>query len=339
MESKKIDLKPTPSIVQSIANGFAMVSANLYLLILPILLDLLLWFGPRYRIYDMAVNSINQVYDQMMASVPQGMTLQFEQAFTALKDIIANLNLLGSLQSFPIGVSSLLAGNTPIAAPFEGIQIYELHSFGLILLLLLVCTLIGVFLGCFYYAIIANRTIEKPYHFTMGAWAKQTANIILFFIAIAAIACILLIPISCIATMITMTSPIIGQIVLIVLFLAVAWLIIPLFFTPHGIFLKNKSFIKAVSDSFVLSKWSAGPTSFFIVVAILISQGLNIIWTIPESDSWLLLIGIFGHAFISTGLIAASFFLYEKNLIWQQENSEFLKMYSLLKKTSQKNKG
>jgi len=51
---------------------------------------------------------------------------------------------------------------------------------------------------------------------------------------------------------------------------------------------------------------------------------MNLIWTIPQPDSWLLLIGITGHAFITTSLISASFILYQQYLSWISENEELI---------------
>ena len=53
-------------------------------------------------------------------------------------------------------------------------------------------------------------------------------------------------------------------------------------------------------------------------------MGLDLIWTIPAENSWLILFSIFGHAFISTAILAASFTLYAELDRWQQLNYEFL---------------
>jgi len=60
-------------------------------------------------------------------------------------------------------------------------------------------------------------------------------------------------------------------------------------------------------------------TGMFLLAAILIAQGLDILWIAAPTDSWLTLIGITGHAFIYTALIAASFIYYQKGCEWSQE--------------------
>ena len=42
-------------------------------------------------------------------------------------------------------------------------------------------------------------------------------------------------------------------------------------------------------------------------------------WLIPASDSWVLLIGIVGHAFVATGLYASTFHFYKDRMRWTDE--------------------
>ena len=50
----------------------------------------------------------------------------------------------------------------------------------------------------------------------------------------------------------------------------------------------------------------------------LLGSGLDMLWSTPAADSWMLLVGILGHAFISTGLLAASFVYYNDGVRWLQ---------------------
>jgi hypothetical protein len=54
-------------------------------------------------------------------------------------------------------------------------------------------------------------------------------------------------------------------------------------------------------------------------VILILSTGLNLLWSIPEADDWLLSIGIAGHAFVSTALLAGSFIFYRSAMRWMQE--------------------
>jgi hypothetical protein len=60
-------------------------------------------------------------------------------------------------------------------------------------------------------------------------------------------------------------------------------------------------------------------TSMFIMLAILGNQGLKIVWQIPPENSWLMVISIIGHAFVTTGMLAASFIYYQDLIRWVEE--------------------
>ena len=66
-------------------------------------------------------------------------------------------------------------------------------------------------------------------------------------------------------------------------------------------------------------------SSLFVLSVLLIAIGLNFVWSIPSSDSWMTLIGIAGHAFITTSLLAASFIYYRDMQVWLQTVFEKLK--------------
>jgi hypothetical protein len=46
---------------------------------------------------------------------------------------------------------------------------------------------------------------------------------------------------------------------------------------------------------------------------------LDLLWGVPTEASWLLLLGILGHAFVTTGLLASSFVYYRDALRWIRE--------------------
>jgi len=68
---------------------------------------------------------------------------------------------------------------------------------------------------------------------------------------------------------------------------------------------------------------------WFALIAIVISQGMDLIWLIPSADNWMALVGIFGHAFISTGLLAASFIFYRDMSTWVDEALAWVKTHQI----------
>ena len=54
----------------------------------------------------------------------------------------------------------------------------------------------------------------------------------------------------------------------------------------------------------------------FLLVFMTLNYGLSFLWNTPARDSWWTLVGIAGHAFISTALLAASFVYYRDANVW-----------------------
>jgi hypothetical protein len=67
-------------------------------------------------------------------------------------------------------------------------------------------------------------------------------------------------------------------------------------------------------------------TSLFLLMVLLLSAGLDLLWRVPPDTSWLALIGVLGHAFVTTGLLAASFIYYHEAVEWLQKVFEQAKL-------------
>jgi hypothetical protein len=114
---------------------------------------------------------------------------------------------------------------------------------------------------------------------------------------------------------------------LVVLFLSLAsmWVIVPLFFWSHGIFIKQQNVITAMLSSVQMMRFSLPASSLFVLTVFLLNFGLNFLWRIPPEDSWITLLAIFGHSFVSTALLASSFVYYRDMNIWLQGAVEKLR--------------
>ena len=312
-----------PSITKTLAAGFNLVAENIYLIFLPVLIDLTIWLGPKIRVYELLSENVLQLINNISQTAPESLLVQLKTLEDIAIAALGQTNVFGAIGLFPLSVPSLLAGSSTIVSPLANSKISELNSILTLLLVVFGLIILGTVLGCFYYSIIAQKSAVQPFKLTLERFLKQLLNAFIMIMALILGLILLMIPISCVTTVFALLSPALAQIILFIILMLTAWLIIPIFFSIHGVFLGANA-IQSFKLSFNLSKWFSSPTSFFLISMLIISQGLNIIWVIPEVDSWLLLIGIAGHAFISTALIASSFILYQKYLIWITENEELL---------------
>src|SRR4030095_15914210 len=87
----------------------------------------------------------------------------------------------------------------------------------------------------------------------------------------------------------------------------------------HGIILQRRNIFGAIWDSIRLVQANLSGTLGLFLLVTIISLGLGVIWNYPPDDSWFLLIGLAGHALISTALVAATFVFYQDRYRWMVE--------------------
>ena len=322
MESQNIpQTTPLPGIIKILGEGFNLAASKIRLMIAPIILDLFLLFGPKLRISDYVQPILDSAANQMISSNLSIGTAQLELSLDLIGQTLKSVNLFGLLQTYPIGIPGLLAASGSTAPLGKTVEI-QMNSFLLILLIMLIMFSGGIILGTIYHSAIASAVRNR--RISVHGFFKQLLNVILLYISLIIVSVVLSIPCSCLMTLGLMISPFLYQIFMLLILMALCWLIIPLFYIPHGIFVKNLDFPQAVRASIQLASWSGSITIRFILLSVILTMGLDMIWTIPAQSSWLILFSIFGHAFISTAMFAASFILYQELEKWQAENRAFL---------------
>jgi len=126
MNVQKIEsLPPPPGVIGALKAGFDAVSNHIGLILLPVALDIFLWLGPRLSIGGLVNPFFKLMFDEARTSVTSPTDLKrftdFQSGFSEVLERFNLLSLLGRLQTFPIGISSLLAQTMPVKTPL-GLQ-------------------------------------------------------------------------------------------------------------------------------------------------------------------------------------------------------------------------
>jgi len=100
---------------------------------------------------------------------------------------------------------------------------------------------------------------------------------------------------------------------------------VPIFFAPHGMYLRGQNAFTSIYASLRMARFTLPSSSMFVLTVFIISQGLNYLWSVPAQDSWMMLVGIAGHAFVTTALLASSFIYYRDMNAWLETVFERLK--------------
>jgi hypothetical protein len=175
-------------------------------------------------------------------------------------------------------------------------------------------------LGTIYFDEVGRISGEKKLPFSITEIAGKFSQIMLLTIGLIIFLVIVSIPVSILLTLAALINPILAQIAMLILTFLVIWLLFPLFFSPHGIFINRQNVIVSILNSLRLVRFFLPGTGLLIFTMLLISQGLNLIWQMAPESSWMALIGITGHAFTSTGLLAATFVYYRGGVKWMEES-------------------
>lgn len=299
--------------------GFDATANHLGLLFLPILLDLLLWFGPHLRLDQLLQRII--VSTQAQAGVDSGEMadlVRFSGQFWSI--LVDRLNLFSVLRTFPVGVPSLMVTSQPITTPLGAPPGWQVPSLGIAALLWLLLTLVGLGLGAFYFAMVAQVVASEKLSLKpiFALWSKMTKRTILLALFLAIFMFALSIPASCLISLAAMGALPFGQIGMWIFAGVALWFLLPFVFSPHGIFLYNSPLLISMRDSVRITRATMVKTVLFFIALLVLDEGLSMLWQIPKDDSWLVLVGLTGHAFVATALVAASFVYYRDASRWLQ---------------------
>ncbi len=320
MNINKITLPEPPNVIKSIRNGFDAITKHLILLLFPVGLDLVLWFGPHLQIKSLIEGLIVE-----MNNVSELMPADFGEVMEAGQEIwmvgAERINLLIGLRSLPVGIFSLFTGILPVENPLGIPMFWDVTNLSAAVLIVLLVFLVGLMLGGLYFSAVRQAALfdELKWHGIFHDWPRVSLQSgilsliwIIFFMAILVVG-------SCAATGITLFSVSLGQMVIILFGVISFWLIFPLIFSPHGIYSKGQKAWKSLLSSIRLTNLTFLKTSLFIMLALLLNQGLNMLWQVPPENSWLMLISVIGHAFVTTGMLSASFVYYQDMNRWSEE--------------------
>ena len=327
MEVSRIEnLPPPPGIISSIKAGFDAVAARVTAIFLPLLLNLLLWLGPRLRMEEMFKGMEADMALFWQASrIPsediQKMLDMYERA-------TQSINLFGLLRTLPIGISSLFAGQGASETPLGGAAVWQVDviTFPLWIMFLI---FIGWVSGAFYFRDVAWAALAEKITSVRAFQAVLQTTLISILCNMILIA--ISVPVFLILAVAAQVSAVLANLVVLFIALGSVWVIVPMFFWAHGVFLDRQNALTSMLSSLQLTRFTLPTSSLFVLTIFLLSYGLNFLWRIPARDSWVTLLGIFGHSFVTTALLAGSFIYYHNMNAWVKAVLEKLRPNNMVK--------
>ena len=316
------ELPPPPGVMGSLRAGFDAVSSHVWLILLPLLLDVFLWLGPRLSVDSLLGPFFRIIFAQARTTLTSSADLQrftaYQEAFSELVQRFNLLSLLSKLQAFPVGISSLLAQTMPVQTPIGVQGVVQVSSVPGLLGFGFLLTILGWMAGGLYFHWVSGIALGNTSGRSMVSLSWAIVQTLLLSVIWVIGLMILIVPMMFVLTLLTFLSPVLASGALLVFLLFSFWLIVPLFFTPHGIFVRRQNAFYSIFTSLKMARFTLPTSGLFVLCVFLLSTGLTYLWSVPPDNSWMLLVGIAGHAFIRTALLAASFVYYRDMNAWLQ---------------------
>lgn len=325
MEQPKITVIGTPPrMIKTLLAGFNTVANHVYLIFFPIAIDLLLWLGPKLHLKALLSPLAIQFTNDMLKIAPSDLVETVKTSQTLWTQILEQFNLASVIRTFPVGIPSLIARFSSIGSPLAWNPIIEIPSINWAVASIGILLTAGFLLGSLYFYCISRETDKERVGFTFVEYLQAYFNSVLIFGLFLGVAILVAIPLLLILSILSLVNAGIAQFFVLLVGFGLIWLLVPLVFSTHGVFVLKKKAMESVMLSIKMVRFFLPGTGLFVMTAALISELLNKLWILPEPTSWLTLFGIGGHSFIITGLLTGSFIYYREGLRWMQDNMELL---------------
>jgi hypothetical protein len=246
-----------------------------------------------------------------------------------MRTVASHFNLLSLLRTIPVGIPSLMASRLPIEIPIGSPVFVDVANPLVVFSLAIGLLVTGLIAGSFYYNLVVQVSINGKIELkkVVKNWVWSSLQILSLALALLIIFVLISVPSTCVISAIALIGIPLGQFAIFLYFGVILWLAFPLLFSAHGIFMNHNNALVSVQRSMVLTRMTLPTTSLFFISILAISAGLDMLWRVPPESSWLTLVGVGGHAFITSALLAASFIYYRDADIWTQETLKLLKSH------------
>lgn len=313
------------SIIDSLSAGYRLLARRLELILIPVLLDLLLWFMPRLSVAPL-FERVAQFYTEAanLSELPTEMATMAHDVATMLNEAGARSNLFnllfwvsGSLLHLP----SLLYGVEPphVTTTQEVGTLASALGLGALLVLA------GIAIGVVYLTLLA-RGLPIGAATKSWPWAEwprlimhRSLQIVAFLVLLALALLVLFVPVSIGMTLLALLAPGLTTLLAFAFGGLVLVLFFYLYFVPAGLILDGLRLPRAVVQSFRLVRTNFWATVGLVLLTELISIGFGVILSRLVAYQPLgTLTAIVAHAFIGSGLALAFLIFYRTRLLLAQ---------------------
>lgn len=327
-----VNMPQTPSVIDTLSEGYRSVHRRPLLLLLPILLNLYLWFGVQISFGPLLNTLVDLMQSQQRMAGENTAAEQIEQLRQAagwdMQPTLAALNFIPRLTLNQVDASqSAGALGMPMVRPVlpvlsAGRPTLVIGSVGGALLTLLLVNLVALGLSAPFLTRLAEAV--RGDQTSLAQWLRRAWRALLAITGYAAIVVGVVLavglPFFLLVSVMVVLSPALALMALFVLFMVWFWGNIYIGFTPEAIAVSGIGPLKALRASFEIVRQNILATLGFLALSYIIGVGSGVIWLMLQNTfaSAGLIIGSVGSAYIGSGLLAARMAFYRERLRrWQ----------------------
>jgi hypothetical protein len=310
--------RPT-GLIDTLQAGFNVVNRNIWLLVLPIAIDLFLWWGPQ--------PSAGPVLERWLAQPPppqvtEGLGPGFEENRRASLDALrrgegaAGFNLLSFLILPGIGVNGV-----PMFQPKGQGPLLPLDSPVSAVAVSMASIVLGLTLATLFYGLLAQGVREEKAGLRgfLPDFAQLAIWLVALFLLLVGVLVFAAGPLAAVLIAShTMGSQSVAAglaSVLVAVLVGVGlWALIYLFFTPNALYVSRVPPLIAIQHSIRVVRYNFWSSVGLMLLMLVIISGLAVLWQQLALSLRTpgVAMGIVGHIYISAGLAAASMTYYKE---------------------------
>jgi hypothetical protein len=323
-----------PGVIDTLGEGFAQINRVLWVILLPIVIDVCVWRAPRLSFAPL-VDRWLALYARMTAELAGTSSAAFapvdQQGLEQIRQLLGQLNLLGLLNGNPfyLGASPFVPWNLAKAWVPGIVPLVRVASSGVVEIapalsvvgIAAGLSLIGLLAGCLFLCTIGAqiRVGQVSPSRVLGTTIRSSLSVLGFAALFVGAVIALSIPLALIIGLLALFAPGIAMLVYASIaltgLLVEFWMLVYLYFLVDAIVVSGHGPLRAAKSSLRVVRQSLWSALGFVSLTLFISLGMQLVWNLLAQQSWGLPVAILGNAYVSSGLIAASLLFYRNRAV------------------------
>lgn len=302
----------TPGLIDTINAGYTVLNRRLWVLLIPIVLDLYLWLGARV--------SLRPLFERLESSLTAS-------AMLVAADPQQQILLLRQLQQADMRVPLALLNYVPLALPTlpsdmlpQSVSWFTIASLPELVLALVVINTLALLCSSCFLTVLAGVVRNEPY--TPATYARRVwqvmGHIPAYLFVLLGVGFLLGLPFMVVSALVVGLLPGATVLVLLAWFMVGFWIYIYTGFAVEAILISQVGPLRAIHHSVHVVRRNFLGTIGLILVSYMIIAGMSIVWQALAQHHLGLLLAIILSAYVSTGLTTARLVFYRTCwLRWQ----------------------